>query len=299
MDKARVVTIFLGVVRAGSFSQAAVEAGMTPQAVSKAVRQLEEQLGVRLFHRTTRKLSLTEEGARLSELADPGLRLLDEALDQVQNSRRDAEGLIRVSAPTSVGNLLLMPLIQRFQQQYPNIHFDFMLDDRFTDLVAERVDVGFRTGKEPQRNLVARHLGDILLQIYAAPSYLEKFGRPRNLAELGKHRCTGFRHPNSGRLVPWQLTVDGATVYQELPAVVSFNTMEAEVAAVQAGIGIGQLVVYSAREQVAAGTLVPILPRLNSVYGGMYMYYPQRTHMPLRVRHFIDFVIEELRRTPI
>jgi len=177
MDKARVVTIFLSVVRAGSFSQAAVENGMTPQAVSKAVRQLEEHLGVRLFHRTTRKLSLTEEGARLSELADPGLRLLDEALDQVQNSRRDAEGIIRVSAPTSVGNLLLMPLVQKFQERYPNIHFDFLLDDRFTDLVAERVDIGFRTGKEPQRNLVARRLGDIILQIYAAPSYLEKSGR--------------------------------------------------------------------------------------------------------------------------
>jgi DNA-binding transcriptional LysR family regulator len=299
MDKARVVTIFLGVVRAGSFSQAAVEAGMTPQAVSKAVRQLEEHLGVRLFHRTTRKLSLTEEGARLSELADPGMRLLDEALDQVQNSRRDAEGMIRVSAPTSVGTLLLMPLIQQFQQLYPNIHFDFLLDDRFTDMVAERVDVGFRSGKEPQRNLVARRLGDIVLQIYAAPSYLEQHGKPKNLVELGKHRCTGFRHPNTGRLVPWQLTVDGATVYQELPAVVSFNTMEAEVAAVEAGVGIGQLVVYSARRQVAAGTLVPILPRYNSVYGGMYMYYPQRTQMPLRVRHFIDFITDALRRTVI
>ncbi|EJL85080.1 transcriptional regulator [Herbaspirillum sp. CF444] len=299
MDKARVVTIFLGVVRAGSFSRAAVEAGMTPQAVSKAVGQLEEHLGVRLFHRTTRKLSLTEEGARLSELADPGLRLLDEALDQVQNSRRDAEGVIRVSAPTSVGNLLLMPLIQKFQEQYPNIHFDFLLDDRFTDLVAERVDVGFRTGKEPQRNLVARRLGDIVLQIYAAPSYLEKYGKPKNLAELRKHRCTGFRHPNNGRLSPWMLTVDGTTVFQEMPAVVSFNTMESEVAAVQAGVGIGQLVVYSTREQVAAGKLVPILPRLNSVYGGMYMYYPQRTQMPLRVRHFIDFIIEELRKAPI
>src|SRR5450830_999478 len=241
MDKARVVTIFLGVVRAGSFSQAAVESGMTPQAVSKAVRQLEEHLGVRLFHRTTRKLSLTEEGVRLSELADPGLRLLDEALDQVQNSRRDAEGMIRVSAPTSVGNLLLMPLVQQFQERYPNIYFDFLLDDRFT----------------------------------------------------------GFRHPNNGRLSPWMLTVDGATVYQEMPAVVSFNTMESEVAAVQAGVGIGQLVVYSARELVAAGKLVPILPRLNSVYGGMYMYYPQRTQMPQRVRHFIDFIIEELRDTPI
>lgn len=299
MDKARVVTIFLGVVRAGSFSQAAVEAGMTPQAVSKAVRQLEEDLGVRLFHRSTRKLSLTEEGARLSELADPGLRLLDEALDQVRNSRRDAEGMIRVSAPTSVGNLLLMPLIQEFQEHYPNIHFDFLLDDRFTDLVAERVDVGFRTGKEPQRNLVARRLGDIILQIYAAPSYLEKYGKPKNLDELRKHRCTGFRHPNTGRLSPWMLTVDGTTVFEEMPAVVSFNTMESEVAAVQAGVGIGQLVVYSVREQVAAGKLTPLLPRLNSIYGGLYMYYPQRKQMPQRVRHFIDFITEALRRTGI
>lgn len=299
MDKARVITIFLAVVRAGSFSQAAVEAGMTPQAVSKAVRQLEEHLGVRLFHRTTRKLSLTEEGARLSELADPGLRLLDEALDQVQNSRRDVEGVIRLSAATSIGSLLLVPLIRDFQAIYPNIHFDLVLDDHFTDMVADRIDVGFRTGKEPQRNLVARRLGDIVLQIYAAPAYLEQHGRPKNLAELSRHRCTGFRQPNSGRLVPWQLTVDGATVYQEIPAVVSFNTVETEVAAVQAGIGIGQLAGYSVREQVASGALVALLPRLASVHGGLYMYYAQRTHMPLRVRHFIDFVLEALRRAPI
>src|SRR5438093_592232 len=129
MDKARVITLFTGVVRAKSFSQAATDAGLTPQAVSKAVRQLEDHLGVRLFHRTTRSLSLTEEGERLFELANPGLRLLDEALEQVKSSRQEVDGLIRVAAPMSFGSWLLVPVMREFQERYPGAHFDVQLED--------------------------------------------------------------------------------------------------------------------------------------------------------------------------
>ena len=149
MDKARVISLFIGVVRAKSFSQAAVDAGLTPQAVSKAVRQLEDHLGVRLFHRTTRSLSLTDEGARLFELANPGLRLLDEALDQIQNSRLEVDGLIRVAAPMSIGISIIVPLLREFQERYPGAHFDMQLDDHFTDLVESKIDVGFRAGSPP------------------------------------------------------------------------------------------------------------------------------------------------------
>ncbi|NRR31256.1 LysR family transcriptional regulator [Oxalobacteraceae bacterium] len=290
MDKARVTTLFIAVVRAGSFSAAAAEAGLTPQAVSKAVRQLEQYLGVRLFHRTTRSLSLTEEGSRLHELAHPGLRLLDDALDQVQSSRQDLEGLIRVAAPTSFGNVKLVPLVRDFQELYPGIRFDLLLDDHYTDLVEARIDVGFRAGSAPERNLVARKLGDVHLFICAAPRYIERHGAPRSLAELAQHRCTGFRHPNTGRMMPWELHVDGGTVYQDLPVVTSFNTVEGELEAVRAGMGIGQLVAYMIEDDLASGALVHLLPQLATSNMAVYLYYPQRTQMPLRVRHFIDFV---------
>jgi DNA-binding transcriptional LysR family regulator len=291
MDKARVITLFIGVVRARSFSQAATDAGLTPQAVSKAVRQLEDHLGVRLFHRTTRSLSLTEEGARLFELANPGMRLLDEALDQIQNSRQEVDGLIRMAAPMSFGSWLLTPLMRDFQQQYPGAHFDLQLDDHFTDLIESKIDVGFRGGSPPERNLVARKLGSMPLLIVAAPRYLAQHGAPKNAAALAQHRCTGFRQPNTGKLVPWELTVDGGTVYQDVPAVASFNTVEGELEAVRAGMGIGQMPYFLITRDLAEGALVHLLPQHVSANNGVFMYYQQRTQMPLRVRHFIDFVI--------
>jgi DNA-binding transcriptional LysR family regulator len=292
MDKARVVTLFIGVVRAGSFSQAAADAGLSPQAVSKAVRQLEDHLGVRLFHRTTRSLSLTEEGERLFELANPGLRLLDEALDHVQNSRKDMDGVIRVAAPTSFGNHMLVPLVRDFQEQYPGVQFDLLMEDHFTDLIEAKIDVGFRGGNPPERNLISRRIGDIGLVICAAPRYIERYGAPKTVDELLAHRCTGFRQPNTGRMVPWELHVDGGTVYKDIPTVASFNTVEGEVQAVRAGVGIGQLAAYMVDRDLADGALVHLLPQTTTVNSGVFMYYQQRTQMPQRVRQFIDFASE-------
>ena len=294
MDKARVISLFIGVVRAKSFSQAAVDAGLTPQAVSKAVRQLEDHLGVRLFHRTTRSLSLTDEGARLFELANPGLRLLDEALDQIQNSRLEVDGLIRVAAPMSIGISIIVPLLREFQERYPGAHFDMQLDDHFTDLVESKIDVGFRAGSPPERNLISRRLGEISLLTCAAPGYLERHGTPKKVADLANHRCTGFRQPNTGRLLPWELHVDGATVYLDAPAVASFNTVEGELMAVLNGVGIGQIPVFMIEQELASGALVPLMTNTITENNGVFMYYQQRTQMPMRVRHFIDFISERV-----
>ena len=292
MDRSRVLTLFIGVVRAGSFSQAALEAGLSPQAVSKAVRQLEQHLGVRLFHRTTRSLTLTEEGERLFELANPGMRLLDEAIDTVQNSRRDMDGVIRIAAPTSFGQHVVVPLIRDFQERYPGVRFDLLLEDQFTDLVGGRIDVGFRGGNPPERNLVSRRIGDPGLVVCAAPRYVEKYGAPDSIDALGSHRCTGFRQPNTGRMIPWEFEVDGAKVYRDIATVASFNTAEAEAAAVLSGMAIGQLGWYMAADDIRQGRLLHLLPHTTASYGGVYMYYPQRTQMPQRVRHFIDYAVE-------
>lgn len=294
MDKFRVVSLFISVAKAGSFTQAASDAGLTPQAVSKAIRQLEAHVGVRLFHRTTRSLSLTEDGERLYALSHPGLALFDDALEQVRNSRQDAEGVIRVAAPTSVGHALLSPLVAQFQEKFPGIEIEFIYDDHFTDLIQARIDVGFRAGNPPERNLVARKIGDIALLVCASPDYLARHGRPSSVDELMRHRCTGFRNPNSGRLIPWELHLDGGTVYKDMPAVASFNTVEGEVEAVRAGAGIGQLSRYMIAADLRSGRLVHLLPELVTANGAIYMYYQQRSHMPLRVRCFIDFAAEHL-----
>ncbi|CAB3746554.1 LysR family transcriptional regulator [Paraburkholderia solisilvae] len=296
MDRTRALTLFLAVARAGSFSRAAIEAGLTPQAMSKAVRQLEEHLNVRLLHRTTRKLSMTDEGSRLFELADPGMRMLDEAIDQVHASREAAGGVVRVAAAASLGGKLLVPLIRDYQQRHPSVRFDVLLDDHFTDLVEARVDVGFRVGVSAERNVVARKLRDVRLVICASPAYIGENGKPASLAQLLKHRCTGFRHPNTGKTLPWELQKGGEIVYQAVPAVATFNDVATEVEAVRSGIGIGQLATYMVQQDLDDGTLVPLLPQLSSARLSVFMYYPQRTQMPSRVRRFVDFVIEANRR---
>lgn len=295
MDKARVLALFIGVVRAGSFHRAAVEAGITPQAVSKAVRTLEADLGVRLFHRTTRKLSLTAEGARLFELAAPGMRQLDEALDQIRSSKSEDDGMVRLTAPPSLGGRVLVPLIRGFRELYPGIVFDVVLSDLHTDLVEARIDVGFRVGTSPGQNLVARRLCDVPLTICATPGYLARHGEPATPDDLLRLPCTGFRRPATGRMVPWELQIDGNLVYQEVPAVASFNDVESEVDAVRAGIGIGQLPAYMIHDDLLSGRLRPILRRYSASTVGLYMYFPHRNQMPARVRRFIDFVAEASR----
>lgn len=295
MDKARVLALFLGVVRAKSFQQAAVDAGITPQAVSKAVRALEDELGVRLLHRTTRKLSLTTEGARLFELAAPGMRLLDEALEQVRTSRGEDDGLVRISAPPSIGSRVVVPLVKAFRDAWPGITFDVVLSDLFTDLVEAKIDVGFRAGTSPGETLVARRLCDLPLVMCAAPEYLAQRGEPESLDDLDRHWCTGFRRPATGRVLPWEFEIDGEMVFREVPAVVTFNDIENEVEAVRAGMGIGQLSAYMVHRDLADGRLRVVLPAYASRSVGLYLYYPHRSRIPARVRRFIDFVLEASR----
>lgn len=291
MDTTKSLNVFLCVARANSFSQAALDTGLTPPAVSRAVAQLEEHLGIRLFHRTTRRVSLTDEGSRLFELADAGLRLLDEAMDKTMYAKQQVGGTIRVAAPRSLGVKLLVPLIAEFQLEHPEVVFEALLDDHFTDLVAQKIDVGFRAGTEPERNVISRPLGAMELAICASANYIERHGAPQGLDDLGKHRCTGFKHPNTGRTVPWELKIHDEFQFRDIGAVATFNDVEAEVCAVRAGIGIGQLPTYMIQEDLEAGSIVVVLPQHSTTRLGVFMYYPQRERIPARVRQFIDFVM--------
>ncbi len=159
MDTTKVLNVFVSVARAKNFSQAALDTGLSAPAVSRAIAQLERHLGIRLFHRTTRRVSLTTEGERLFEMADAGLRLLDDAMDKTRYANEQVQGSIRIAAPRSLGIKLLVHLIAEFQQNHPDVHFDLILEDQFTDLVALKIDVGFRAGTQPDDALIARKLG--------------------------------------------------------------------------------------------------------------------------------------------
>ncbi|MBX3607322.1 MAG: LysR family transcriptional regulator [Piscinibacter sp.] len=293
MDHFRAITLFERAAAAGSFQRVAVELAISPQAVGKAVRQLETHLGVRLFHRTTRSNSLTAEGRAFLEAVRPGLATIAAAVGQVRATTEQIEGPIRITAAHSARKVLTGPLAE-FNARYPQVRFDLLMDDGFTDIAAAQIDVGFRAGGEPTGQLIARRLFGVQEVLCASPAYLVRHGLPRSLGELAAHRCTGFRQRESGRLLPWQLMIDGELRRLDVAVAFCANDPEAELDAVLAGMGIGLIDGINAAAALRDGRLQAVLTEHAVDRLGFYVYYAQRTAMPRRVRAFIDFIVERL-----
>lgn len=295
MDELRAISTFIRAAELGSFNQAARVQGITAQAVSKSVRQLEQHLGVRLFHRTTRKSSLTEEGLRLFASVRESLEGVTAAMNGIRSAAREDEGLIRISAGGATGRKVVLPLVAAFRALHPKVTFDLVLEDGATDTVQERIDLGFKAGNAPTTQVVSRRLFAIQLTVCATPQYLAAHGTPTTLAELQQHDCVGYRQPGTGRPVPWEFLVKGETVYRTMNYVVCCSDPEAEMHATLSGMGIGQIDSINATEFIRRGVLVPLLVRHTSERMGLYLYYAQRKDMPTRVRRFIDFAVDRLR----
>jgi DNA-binding transcriptional LysR family regulator len=293
MDALRAITIFVRAAEAGSFQRVAVDMGLSPQAVSKAVGQLEAHLRVRLFHRTTRSNSLTAEGLLFLESVRPGLEATLAALARVRSMTDVVEGPIRISAAHSSIKVLARPVAE-FNALHPQVQFEMLMSDGYTDIVADKIDVGFRAGAPPGGQLIVRTLFAVQQIVCAAPAYVARHGAPRSLGELAGHRCTGFRHVESGRLLPWELMVDGELRRIDLAPGFCTNDPQAELDAVLAGIGIGLIDSINAAADLRAGRLVPLLAQHRSENLGFHVYYAQRTSMPRRVRAFIDFIVQRL-----
>lgn len=294
MNEIRAITTFVRAATLGSLRRAAVDQGISPQAASQAVMQLEKELGVRLFHRTTRKLSLTEEGQRLFDSVKPALSIFSSALDEARRSKEETSGLLRVSAPRALGMPVLWTYFEQFQQLHPNVQLEVQFDDHFTDLVTDRADVGFRGGPPPSGGSIARPLVPIQLIVCASPEYIERNGAPRTIDELDQHRCTGYRRTNTGKLAQWQFQMGDEIVYRDIPPAICVNDTEMETQAVLSGLGIGQLGSFNAMPHIRSGRLIALLPQHITQYGTIYIYYGHRTEQPLRVKTFIDFMIERL-----
>ncbi|MCC8404437.1 LysR family transcriptional regulator [Paraburkholderia sp. MMS20-SJTN17] len=294
MNEVRAISIFARAATLGNLRKAAVDQGISPQAASHAVMQLEKSLGVRLFHRTTRKLSLTEEGQRLLQGVEPALTMLSAAIDDARRSKEEVAGPLRVSAPTALGRAVLWPPILEFATLYPEVQLDVRFDDHFTDLISDRADVGFRGGSPPSEGAIARRLLPIQLIVCASPAYIERCGVPKTIDELDAHRCTGYRRANTGKQAPWEFLIGSEIVYREIAASLCANDADAETEAVLAGLAIGQLGGFSAVSHIRAGRLVPLLTQHMTERESIYIYYRHRTEQPLRVRTFIDFMIARL-----
>ncbi|WP_310332848.1 LysR family transcriptional regulator [Roseateles asaccharophilus] len=293
-NELRAIAVFTKAAELGSLRQAGVSQGITPQAASQALTQLEAHLGVRLFHRTTRRLSLTEEGGRFLSAATPGLQALQRALHGARLGRDAIAGPLRIAAPRSIMLPVLWPVLEAFCARHPDVEPDVQLDDRIGDWVAERVDVGFRAGSPPGDGVIARHLLPLQLIVCASPGYIARHGAPRSIDELASHRCSGFRHPSTGKVMPWEFAVDGEIVARDIASVVLTNDVELEANAVVAGQCIGQLVGVTAAPLIRAGRLVPLLTAHVTQHLGLYLYYGSRVAQPARVRAFIDLAVQQV-----
>lgn len=298
INELRSITTFVRSVELGSLSKAAAAQQITPQAASKALGQLEQHLGVRLFHRTTRSLSLTEEGQRFLESVQPAMQSLQQALQQARHTREEVSGPLRIVGPRTVLQPIIGPVLDEYCRLYPEVQPDVQLDDRIGNWVEDRVDVGFRLGHPPEEGLIARRLFAMQLLICAAPSYLRRHGLPHSLGELSAHRCSGFRRSSDGRVAPWRVRVGDSEQDQAIRPALSTNDEAFELHAVLAGELIAQLAVPTVATHLRAGRLVPLLPQHMSDSLSLHLYYGSRVAQPARVRRFIDLAVERLSDSP-
>ena len=292
-NRAGEMQIFLRVVEARSFSEAARLLMMAPSTVSKLINRMEERLGVRLLERSTRRLSLTAEGQIYYEKSLAVLAELDEMERELAQGAASAGGTIRINASVAFGVLALEPLLPAFWEIHPNIVVDLSLSDEIVDLYLDRTDVAFRIGTLQDSSLVARRIGIAKRKIVAAPNYLERRGTPTTIDDLAGHNCLGF---NFRRAAPvWPLKESGRIVDRGISASLLANNGETVRRMAIAGVGLARLGDYHVRDDIAAGRLAEVLS--EAIAGDeeqIHAIYRGGPRLPHRVRAFLDFVAPRL-----
>lgn len=292
MEKFGAIPVFVAVVESGGFSSAARMLGVSKSAVSKRINQLERSLGVRLLHRTTRKLSLTEAGERYFEHAAQALIAADKAEDAVTELQGEPQGKLKISSPMSFGRLHVAPLIPKLLKRYPKLQVELIMDDRPVDLVATGLDVAIRSGpgSMPASALIARKLTPLRQVLCASPDYIKHYGMPGTPAELTAHNCILFSLSSDAN--EWTLIGDNTPETVSVSGNYSVNNSEALLEALREGIGIGRLPTFVAGPDLKTGRLVKLFESYRIPDHTFYAVFPEREYLPAKVRAFLDFAIE-------
>lgn len=293
MDRLAGLMAFVRTADLGSFVAAGRAMGLSPSAVGKAVTRLENQLGVRLFQRSTRSLRLTDEGhafhARCRHILDD----LNDAQDTLQRTREKPRGRVRMTCPVIAYHLLL-PILPEFLALYPDVDLDLEFSDRIIDLIDEGFDVAIRSGALPDSRVMVRTLRPFHLLLCAAPVYLQRNGVPSCPRELTGHHGVAFRHPNSGKILTWPLIPQDSRGDIHVRFVLTCNNMEALHNAVVRGIGIGCMPEFIAAPSIQRGALVPLLTDHLDAPGQFNLIWPSSRHLSPKVRVLVDFLVERL-----
>jgi len=282
MDRLDAIQAFLAVTETGSFSAAADKLALSKAVVSRQVALLEDQLGVRLLHRTTRRVSLWQE-----------------TVDEVSHQTVQARGTLRVNVPLTYGVMHLAPLWPAFMRQHPDVMLDVTLSDRVVDLVDEGFDLAVRIGHLPSSSLVSRRLASMRLRLCASPAYVKAHGAPQQPGELSAHRVLAYSLLATGDA--WTLSRTANAQQRQtvdVKPVMRSNNGDTCTQAAIAGLGIVLQPDFMVQSYIDRGDLVELLPEWQADESGIYAVYPTRRHLPAKVRLMIDFLVEQLRPAP-
>jgi DNA-binding transcriptional LysR family regulator len=291
------IAVFVHVVRAGSFAGAGRRMNMPSNTVSRRVQLLEQHLGVRLLQRSTRQLNTTAAGREFFERCAPGIQDIQAAGSHLADSSQEPSGSVRVAGPADFFDNFAMSWVATFMQRYPKVNLEFQLSDEYVDLIAEGVDVAFRSGQLPDSSLVARKLGESYRGLLASPAYLEQHGMPQSLEQLGQeHDC--LAGSSQGVHTLWRLEGPQGVETLRVTPRLCVNTAQGLLRATRAGLGVALLPMMIASEDLRRGTLVTVLPQYQRDLSGFYAIYPNRRQLSLAVSALIGFVEQQLKNTP-
>jgi DNA-binding transcriptional LysR family regulator len=279
---------FAETAKHGSFAAAARELGGAPSTVAKAVARLEASLRVKLFHRTTRQVSLTPDGERLYQRCQRVLAELDELEADAAGAQAEVSGLLRVDMPIVYGKQVMMPVLAELRRRHPKLQLDVRLQDGYADLVRDGIDVAVRVGALQDSSLVARRFDRQTMVLCASPRYLAERGTPRTVDDLRSHAAVVFRLPTSGRNRPWQLRQRERPVELHPGAAVRVNDGEGMVAAACLGMGLVQLPDYLVAAELQRGALIEVLPSCRPEALPISAVVPSGRLVPARVRVLLD-----------
>ena len=289
------VAAFVRVVENTGFAKAARELGVPTSTVSRAVARLEEAAGVRLLHRTTRNLSVTSEGHAFHQRVAPLVASLRDATLHLGTGGKEPEGLLRITAPNDIGSAFLSGEVVRFAERYPLLRVELKLTNHKLNLVSEGIDVAVRAGRLESSSLVARKVGTLQVELYAAPSYAERHRLPTTLDELSKHQIVAFG-ARDGKIT-WQLEGPRGQETLELACRIACDDFGFVRAVVSAGGGIGLIPRMLAASEVATGRLVRVLPDYGVKGAALHVIYPSARQVPVKVTAFRDFLAKSCAHT--
>ncbi|BEN58205.1 LysR family transcriptional regulator [Serratia marcescens] len=291
MESLGSLDVFVRVSESRSFTAAGQQLGISASAVSKTIARLEEQLSVRLFHRSTRTVNLTPEGALFLERCRRILSEVKEAEAELLQTRGTPQGKLRISLP-SLGTLF-MPKLGDFKRRYPEIELDIDYSDRLVDVIEEGFDAVIRSGTPSDSRLVARRLGTCRKVFVGAPGYFSKVGMPRKPEDLTSHARLHYRFPSTGKLDVWPLG-DKTEMIPERPASMVTNTLDPQVCFAEQGLGIAYLPEIAVRRQLEQGSLVTVLDDYDPENMVFHVLWPSGRHLSVKIRLFVDFVTSHL-----